>query len=332
MRFQIDRTLPVTIAAQLQGQIEYGVAFGSIPHGTRLPSVRALAAELDVSPVTISHVYRALIARGVLVAEQGRGTFVSGRSDVDPNVLATMRLRIDRWIADADDAGIPRPELQRLVAARIDAPAARHDRLRIVFVGNFQAATESYARDLESAAGPYLHAGESIEACTVDALEQGCPALGDVRAADMVLTLAHRLPDVRRAVGDAPVIVVLDFVPSDATLGRLAALPRDARVALVSTYPQFLTPLKQKVLEAAPHVQVVLAATRSSADLSGDPGAVDVVVYTTGADGAVEGVPEGVHKIEFRYTPEPRSIERDFVGALRLLGRHASGAVDVAAD
>ena len=327
MRFYIDRSLPVTIAAQLQGQIEYGVAFGSIPHGAQLPSVRALATELEVSPVTIPHVYRALISRGVLVAEQGRGTFVSGRSNVDPNVLAKVRTRIDALVDDADAAGIPRSELRHLVAARIDAPARDLDLLTIVFVGNFRAASEAYVRDLEASAKAFLRPSQRIGVCTVDGLVEGGRDLERARSADLVVTLAHRLPDVRRAVGDGPVIAVLDFEPSEATLKRLASLPAGTRVALVSTYPQFLTPLKQKVLEAAPNVDLVTATTRDAIDRTLVPGTIDVVVYTTGADGVVEGLPQGVTTIEFRYTPDPRSIEHDFVALLRSMQRHRSDEV-----
>jgi len=51
------------------------------PAGSRLPSVRALMAELRVSPVTVQHVLDGLAREGVLEARPGQGTFVSSRSD-----------------------------------------------------------------------------------------------------------------------------------------------------------------------------------------------------------------------------------------------------------
>jgi DNA-binding transcriptional MocR family regulator len=51
------------------------------PGGTRLPSVRALMAELRVSPVTVQQALEVLTREGVLEAKPGQGTFVAERSD-----------------------------------------------------------------------------------------------------------------------------------------------------------------------------------------------------------------------------------------------------------
>jgi DNA-binding transcriptional MocR family regulator len=51
------------------------------PAGSRLPSVRALMAELRVSPVTVQHVLDGLAREGVLEARPGQGTFVAAGSD-----------------------------------------------------------------------------------------------------------------------------------------------------------------------------------------------------------------------------------------------------------
>lgn len=49
--------------------------------GTRLPSVRELTARHGASPVTVAEAVRRLVARGLVEARPGRGTFVAARSD-----------------------------------------------------------------------------------------------------------------------------------------------------------------------------------------------------------------------------------------------------------
>ena len=49
---------------------------GRLPAGTRLPAERALAAELALSRVTVTHAYRDLRADGWADARQGSGTWV----------------------------------------------------------------------------------------------------------------------------------------------------------------------------------------------------------------------------------------------------------------
>jgi DNA-binding transcriptional regulator YhcF (GntR family) len=62
---------------QLRRQIAARAAAGALPPGTRLPTVRALASELDLAVNTVAKTYRALETDGVIVTEGRRGTFVA---------------------------------------------------------------------------------------------------------------------------------------------------------------------------------------------------------------------------------------------------------------
>jgi DNA-binding transcriptional regulator YhcF (GntR family) len=52
---------------------------GSLAPGERLPPVRALADQLDLSPNTVAKAYRALEREGLLVTRGRHGTFVAER-------------------------------------------------------------------------------------------------------------------------------------------------------------------------------------------------------------------------------------------------------------
>ncbi|MFE4664678.1 FadR/GntR family transcriptional regulator [Streptomyces sp. NPDC056716] len=54
---------------------------GALPHGARLPAERDLAAEYGVSGQTVRESIRALTAMGLVSSKQGRGAFVTARSD-----------------------------------------------------------------------------------------------------------------------------------------------------------------------------------------------------------------------------------------------------------
>ena len=118
MQIRIDRDLPVPVPLQLHGQIEYGVTNGDFPPGSRLPSVRELAAVLGVSPVTVSAVYGRLRASGLIDSEPGRGTFVRR---AEPHGLGPLVDPVDgalrRALQRADRAGVGRAELHRAAAA-----------------------------------------------------------------------------------------------------------------------------------------------------------------------------------------------------------------------
>lgn len=58
------------------------IAAGTLEAGERLPTVRSLAADLDVAPGTVARAYRELEAAGVIETRGRLGTFVS--LDADP--------------------------------------------------------------------------------------------------------------------------------------------------------------------------------------------------------------------------------------------------------
>ncbi len=68
----IDRPNAAGIAAGMGRMISAGV----LPEGTRLPTVRALATALAVSPTTVSEAWRTLTAAGAIEPQGRRGTFV----------------------------------------------------------------------------------------------------------------------------------------------------------------------------------------------------------------------------------------------------------------
>lgn len=64
-------------SAELYEQLRDGVATGRLRPGDRLPTSRALAAELGVARSTVAAVYARLLAEGITEARTGDGTFVA---------------------------------------------------------------------------------------------------------------------------------------------------------------------------------------------------------------------------------------------------------------
>ena len=77
MRIRVETSSGMPITRQIAAQIRAQCASGTLKPGQRLPSVRALAAELAVNQNTILRVYERLTAEGLLERRHGDGTFVA---------------------------------------------------------------------------------------------------------------------------------------------------------------------------------------------------------------------------------------------------------------
>jgi DNA-binding transcriptional regulator YhcF (GntR family) len=62
---------------QIMEQIRARIAAGDWPAGKELPSIRALAAALNVSVITIKRAYLDLENEGVILTRHGKGSFVA---------------------------------------------------------------------------------------------------------------------------------------------------------------------------------------------------------------------------------------------------------------
>jgi len=71
--FQIAASSGVPIYRQLIDQVKTHVATGALKPGEFLPSVRQVAAELEVNPMTVSKAYSLLEKEGVLEFARGQG-------------------------------------------------------------------------------------------------------------------------------------------------------------------------------------------------------------------------------------------------------------------
>jgi len=83
---------------QILEQIRARVAAGDWPPGKELPSIRALAAALNVSVITIKRAYLDLESEGVIVTRHGKGSFVA---DVNGLAGELTEAKLDEHLNEA---------------------------------------------------------------------------------------------------------------------------------------------------------------------------------------------------------------------------------------
>ena len=77
MHLHLDHHSGEPIYRQVVEAIKFRIACGELAEGTRLPSIRELAGQLQVNMRTVGNAYQELERAGLAVMQHGRGVFVT---------------------------------------------------------------------------------------------------------------------------------------------------------------------------------------------------------------------------------------------------------------
>lgn len=111
MNIAVDTASSVPPYEQLRAQIASMVTSGALPAGTRLATVRQMAADLGLAPNTVARAYRELETDGVIDTHGRRGTFVRSTHQPSP----TLRGLLADYVSNARAVGLTCPEAVKLV-------------------------------------------------------------------------------------------------------------------------------------------------------------------------------------------------------------------------
>ncbi len=113
----ISAANPDPMYKQVTDQIKDAIATGSLAPEAKLPSIREMAAELGISPITIKRAYSDLESEGFVVTRAGLGSFVAGMNRERLREAKTAEIREElRRIARAAAAfGVPIAEIEAMV-------------------------------------------------------------------------------------------------------------------------------------------------------------------------------------------------------------------------
>ncbi len=119
--FAIDHSSGLPVWIQIKNRIAYLIGSGAFVPGDRLPTVRALAVDLDISYNTVNRAYMDLEREGYISTRKGRGTFVAERHDLGAHTASDspIELVIDDMIRVCSNAGLADDDIVAMVQARL---------------------------------------------------------------------------------------------------------------------------------------------------------------------------------------------------------------------
>ena len=132
--FQVNPQLDIPIYQQLVDHIRAGIKTGELPAGTRLPTVRELAEEMNVARGTIKRAYDELESEGMVEKAQGRGTFVSYQPESLESRKDRAMAAIDQLFGQLEQLGFSIHEMHIFLQLKLQELAARQSNLKVAVV------------------------------------------------------------------------------------------------------------------------------------------------------------------------------------------------------
>ena len=127
IEFHLDPRSGVATYLQIVQQVKEALRLGTISVGDQLPTVREVVADLAINPNTVAKAYRDLEREGLVVARQGRGTFVASTLAPAASLrhYEALRAELERWLKAADRAGLDEESVRALISATLRETLAR---------------------------------------------------------------------------------------------------------------------------------------------------------------------------------------------------------------
>lgn len=118
--FSLNPNSGVPIYRQIMEQAQRMVASGQIQPGDYLPSVRELAKQHAVNPMTISKAYGMLESEGLLIRQRGKGMQVADRN-IHPSSLDMLQPALDQLVTAARQLNLSQEEIIAAVTRTMES-------------------------------------------------------------------------------------------------------------------------------------------------------------------------------------------------------------------
>ncbi len=231
MRYNINPESGIPIYRQLADIISAEIKSGTMPAGTKLPTVRDLAEETGVARGTVKRAYEELRRDGVVEMTQGRGTFAkyapeSGKSRKDRAMDA-----IDAMLDTLRELDLSPSEVQIFVELRLREYARRGDRARVALVECTPEILGQIAESLREIDGA------EVRPFLLEDVLRYPYKLGD--DADIIITTQTHAAELEKALPDEKKLMRAALALRSESVREIAALPPDAAVGIACKSPRF---------------------------------------------------------------------------------------------
>lgn len=292
---------------QIKNNLKHAISSGQLPPNSQIPSVRDLAARLNVAANTVARAYRELQDEGLVVTHAGRGTYVTDLIDGAGSGTAkqtALRSILEPALTSAHAIGFSREHILQTVDSLLADPS-----LIVGLVGINQVIVDKWKNILES---EFADLGIQVVGFTLDEVNANFEdALHRLKPATYVFSLITTYGEVRALFrGHNVRVAALITELSLATHQALADLPLDESIGLVCE-DMYVNNLIGLLAPYCSEDRIVRVASEDEKALGSLLHHTSTVLHTIAAKEKIVSLANSKHKlIELEFLPNHPCFEQ----------------------
>jgi GntR family transcriptional regulator len=321
---KLERNSNVPYYLQLQSILKARIHSGELGD-RRIPPIRHLAREYGVSVNTALRAYEGLRQEGIVTGAVGRGTFIT----TAPQALRKENRRklLEKTIEHAlEEALALEFSMEEFVEAAREFVAEKRqmmERIHLVFIECNIEQLGYFTDHLEL--DPHIHRFPVL----LEDLKREDPAtMAAVRKCDIIVTSFYHMDEVQKRLAHlGRPIVGISLEPEIGTIIRIAKIPRERTVGIVTTSDRFRRIIRDVLGELGLSFAGLLETSSTSRQsIKRLVERCDAVLVSPKRRQLVEQLAApGREVIEFMFTPDRTSINNLKVALLELKNGRAEG-------
>ncbi|WP_223068856.1 GntR family transcriptional regulator [Paenibacillus caui] len=127
MSIEFDNNLPIYL--QIMNYIKRQIVSGSLTPGDKIPSVRELAAELQINPNTVQRTFQELEREGIVETRRGLGRFVTSEESKIMEIKKEMAGELlDKFVQGMKELGFGKDDIVSIVTEAVETEFKEQER------------------------------------------------------------------------------------------------------------------------------------------------------------------------------------------------------------
>lgn len=308
----LDKKNGIPLYLQVKKQIMDQIQKGDIKIGSKMPTERELASNLNVSRNTVSSAYKELEQQGIIKSYQGKGTFVEEEARIwkHNDLKDKLSKFIDLALEEAIEAGIETEEFLELVHERVDKKRILMDKLVAVYAECNIEQAKMFSKELSKRCNMNV-----IPLTIGDFKEMKPKTLEILNSSQVIITTFNHVNEITELTkGVEKEVLGVAINPDLGTIVKIARYPSTTKFGFVCISVEFMYKIKGALKNSGlDEIDVEYSNSYDENELKKFIASKDVIVVSPGRHKDVDIVNKNLEEqkelIEFLYTLDDGSVK-----------------------